>query len=193
VRSYTAPALGALPVLLAVGLLLFGMPGHDRSWAEIRPHDAFPWTAPWRLLLGHWVHHGWAHLLMNGIALGAWFGIWPASPLVRLRALLVLGVLTGAGLYLVSDRSYVVGLSGLLHGLFVASAITGLRAPRTRTTGLVVLAAIALKLLLEQTLGPSAGTEALIGLPVATEAHWIGALAGALYAGALLRSGPKEA
>ncbi|MEE4301463.1 MAG: rhombosortase [Pseudomonadales bacterium] len=167
--------------MLVALLLAVGMPGQDVPWAELRPSDGSAWREPWRLLLGHFVHHSWPHLLMNTAALGLWFALWRETPASRLAALLFVALGTGAAVALVSERSFVVGLSGLLHGLFAASAVAAWRAPTERIFSGLVLLAIVAKLVAEQLLGPSAGTAALIGLPVATEAHVCGAVVGVGY------------
>jgi rhomboid family GlyGly-CTERM serine protease len=170
-----------LPVLLVAALVALGGPGHDVAWAELRPADGSAWREPWRLLLGHFVHHGRAHQLLNAGALALWFLLWRQSPGERLLELGIVALGTGVAIALVSERSYVVGLSGLLHGLFAASAIVTWRDAAQRLTSAVVLAGLAGKITWEQLVGPSPGTERLVGLPVATEAHLCGAVAGALY------------
>lgn len=170
-----------IPVLVAAALLVLGGPGQDIAWAELRPADGSAWREPWRLLLGHFVHHGRAHQLLNAGALALWFLLWRQGPGERLLELGVVALGTGVALALVSERSYVVGLSGLLHGLFAASAIVTWRDAAQRVTGAVVLAGLAGKITWEQLVGPAPGTEQLVGLPVATEAHSCGAVAGVLY------------
>jgi rhomboid family GlyGly-CTERM serine protease len=174
----------AIPALVMTALLVLGGPGHDVAWAELRPADGSAWREPWRLLLGHFVHHGRAHQLLNAGALALWFLLWRQGPGERLGELVGVAFGTGVGIALVSERSYVVGLSGLLHGLFAASAILAWRAPAQRVTSAVVLVGLAGKITWEQLFGPSPGTERLVGLPVATEAHLCGAAAGVLYGSA---------
>jgi rhomboid family GlyGly-CTERM serine protease len=180
-----------IPVLVAAALLVLGGPGHDVAWAELRPADGSAWREPWRLLLGHFVHHGRAHQLLNAGALALWFLLWRQGPGARLLELGVVALGTGVGIALVSERSYVVGLSGLLHGLFAASALLAWRDPAQRVTSAVVLVGLAGKIIWEQLSGPSPGTEQLVGLPVATEAHLCGAAAGVLYgaAASVVRNG----
>lgn len=186
-RSASTGVAALGPAVLAALLLALGMPGHDVPWAELRPSDGSAWREPWRLLLGHFVHHGWPHLLMNAAALGLWFAIWRETPASRLSSLLIVALGTGAAVALVSERSFVVGLSGLLHGLFAASAMHALRAPDERVFSSLVLLCIVAKLVAEQLFGAPTGTEALTGLPVAIEAHLCGAVVGGGYG--LLRLG----
>jgi len=161
-------------------LTVFALPLWDRFWAVLRP-GVLCWQEPWRLLLGHWVHETWPHLALNGIALVGWMTLWRESAGSRALQIASVSVLTGAGICQVSDAAYVLGLSGLLHGLYVAAAIEGCRRDETRLFSVAVLVIVAGKLAAEQLLGPAAATEQLAGLPVATEAHWLGALAGTLY------------
>lgn len=180
-----------VPVLLVAVLLVLGGPGNDVAWAELRPAGGSAWREPWRLLLGHFVHHGRAHQLLNAGALALWFLLWRQGPGERLGELVGVALGTGIGIALVSDRSYVVGLSGLLHGLFAASALLTWRDPAQRGISAVVLVGLAGKIIWEQLFGPSPGTEQLVGLPVATEAHLCGAAAGVLYgsAASVVRNG----
>jgi rhomboid family GlyGly-CTERM serine protease len=174
-------------------LVAFGGPGQDVAWAELRPADGSAWREPWRLLLGHFVHHGRAHQLLNAGALALWFLLWRQGPGERLLELGVVALGTGVAIALVSERSYVVGLSGLLHGLFAASALATWRDPTQRLTGGIVLTGLVIKVGWEQAFGASPGTERLVGLPVATEAHACGLVVGLAYGAAALAFGsPRE-
>jgi rhomboid family GlyGly-CTERM serine protease len=172
-----------LEIVLVSLLLIFGAPFWRAEWAELQPQLSSIWWQPWRLLLSHWIHFSWPHLLLNAAALIGWHLLWPELPGERLLKLFWISLAAGLGIWWVSDATFVIGLSGLLHGLFVASATAALLAHRERAMSCTVLLIVALKLAVENGLGPSAATEELIGLPVAVEAHWVGAAAGAGYAG----------
>jgi rhomboid family GlyGly-CTERM serine protease len=69
------------------------------------------------------------------------------------------------------------GLSGVLHGLYTAVSLVYLKYPKERTFAILVLVLIFAKLVWENTFGQT-GTAQLIGSPVLTEAHLIGAIGG---------------
>ena len=73
-----------------------------------------------------------------------------------------------------------VGISGLLHGAWVAGAATV--ALRGQRQGWIMLAALAAKLAFEQRAGASL---LMAGLPVVTMAHVYGAIGGVLAVAAL--------
>ncbi len=136
----------------------------------------------WRLLTGHLVHLGWLHLWMN---LGGFLLIW----LLFGRLLSVIhwwSLLFFSSLFISitmllvnTDIDWYVGLSGVLHAVFVAGALAavlrGLRAE------LFLLAVIAGKLAWEQFHGAMPGSEEMAGGNVIVEAHLYGALSGLFY------------
>ena len=65
------------------------------------------------------------------------------------------------------------GLSGVLHGAYVAVACVHLQYKRERGFAALVLFLILAKLVWENTIGNS-GTAELIGSPVLVEAHLLG-------------------
>ncbi|MEJ2686065.1 MAG: rhombosortase [Gammaproteobacteria bacterium] len=137
----------------------------------------------WRLLTGSLVHLGWSHLAMDlaGLAL-----IWALfGPLLSTWqwtvAFLTSASAVGLGLYLFDPQlAWYVGLSGALHGLFVAALPAQFR--KHPGEGLILLAAIAAKLTWEHLLGPLPGSAELAGGAVVTQAHLAGALGGLVYA-----------
>lgn len=142
----------------------------------------------WRILTGHFVHLTWSHLLLNlgGLAL-----IWMLFG-ARLSqahwgiviAACALGV--SAGLMLLNaDLHWYVGLSGLLHGMFVAGALGGLFSGYRAEW--LLLGLVTVKLAWEQAVGALPGTEALAGGGVIVDAHLYGAISG-LVAALLIRA-----
>ena len=78
----------------------------------------------WRVLSGHFVHLSWYHWFMNmaGILLIAWVLPPTSHPLTETGLSISLAFGVGFGLYWIApDLIYYVGLSGLLHGLFVTA------------------------------------------------------------------------
>lgn len=143
----------------------------------------------WRLVTGHFVHLGVAHLAVNvaGLALVALL----VGRHLSLRAwgatLLVCSIVASAGLLWLSPNvRWYVGLSGVLHGLLVAGAAHAARRGPERTFNAVVLAIVGAKLGWEQFVGALPGTSRLAGGSVIVDAHLFGAVGGLAVAVVLL-------
>ncbi len=135
----------------------------------------------WRLWTGQWVHLGWIHAILNLIALCC-------LPLVLVQSrckdllllLVVLPPLLSMLLYVFHpELQYYAGLSGILHGIYVALAIVHLRVQKEQKIAAILLFGIVAKIAYEQWRGDSQ-TAALIGFPVIIDAHLYGACIGAL-------------
>lgn len=140
----------------------------------------------WLLITANLVHLGWSHVWLNLAGLGL-IALLLGDRYPWWQWLLV-GVASGLavtlGLWCCSPEwRWYVGLSGALHGLFVAGAIGLLRGERN--FALALLAGVAVKLAYEQAVGPSPGTAELAGGPVVVDAHLFGALGGAVAAALL--------
>lgn len=135
----------------------------------------------WRAVTASFVHLGWSHLMLNlgGLAL-----IWllagrllPARDWFAAFAVPVLAV--GLGLWIFSPSVvWYVGLSGALHGLLIvgAGAMAGARHPE----GWILVIVLAVKVSWEQLVGPMPFSEVGAGGPVLVDAHFYGAVGGAL-------------
>ncbi len=135
----------------------------------------------WRLFTGHFLHTNSIHLLLNlaGLLLlwalhGHYFSnkryaaIWGA---------LTLG--TAIGLYLFSSNLiHYVGLSGVLHGLFVIGAYYDIR--HKLKSGWLLLLVVLAKVLHEQVFGAGQQIANLIEANVAIDAHLFGVMSGLL-------------
>lgn len=143
----------------------------------------------WRLLSAHLVHLSWLHVLANLAALALLVLVLGRH--ARARAWLAVAVVSALGvgvglLWLSPEVEWYVGLSGVLHGLFVYGAM---RAWPTRPRiAAFILIGMAVKLTLEFAMELWAGddwpTLALAG-PVITAAHRYGASAGVIWMGLL--------
>ncbi|MDQ1363729.1 MAG: hypothetical protein QG652_1591 [Pseudomonadota bacterium] len=136
----------------------------------------------WRLITGHLLHLNWPHFWLNmggllmvavffrrDCTVGQWLGLMVFSCLV-----------IGAGLYFFDSRMFwYVGLSGVLHSLFVVGAWR--ERQRSALSGNVLLLLLVSKLVYEQAGGGLDSSEALIGARVAVDAHLFGALAGVMF------------
>ena len=141
----------------------------------------------WRLLTGHLVHSNAYHALLN--LAGLWLiaalfernaraGVW-----IALTVLMACVSSLGFWWFKPEMTSY-VGFSGVLHGLFFMAAIS--EWPRDRLVAGALALFLAGKLVLTQIQGPSASTEAMIGVSIAEIAHLLGAAQG-IVLGWLLR------
>lgn len=149
----------------------------------------------WRLWTAHWVHVGWMHFFLNMLAFACLPFIFPHARNWHLCVLLLIlppFISLIFYFYLPYIDAY-AGLSGVLHGLYVAVGLVYLKYPKERKFALLVLLLISAKLIWENTFGQT-GTAQLIGSPVLTEAHLIGAIGG-LFCGlgySLLRKRHRE-
>ena len=137
----------------------------------------------WRLLTGHLVHLGGSHLAMNLVGLAL---IWMLfgrlmSTAAWLATLLASALTVSLGLLVFNpELMWYVGLSGVLHGMFLAGAIlsivSGYRAE------ILLLGFIVAKLAWEQWVGPLPGSAEVAGGDVVVDAHLYGAIAGVIVA-----------
>jgi rhomboid family GlyGly-CTERM serine protease len=168
-------------LLLALGLLaLLALTG-EAGQAQLRYERAALLNGDWwRLVTAHLVHLGPRHLVFNlvGLALlGLLFG--REYSLERWLSIVLLAMATvDAGLWFLRPQvAWYAGASGVLHGIWAAGACAQLR--RSRWLSALPLAALIVKIGYEQWRGISA---VLGDLPVVVDAHWFGALGGALVA-----------
>lgn len=135
------------------------------------------WQEPWRLWTAHWVHVGGWHLLLNAAAV--MLLPYVLAPLRRWQFWSLLFILSGLLSLLLYWCDPVltayVGLSGVLHGLYVAAALVACADRRERRFAVFVLCAVVVKLGLETQMGQG-GTAQLIGAPVVFAAHQYGVL-----------------
>ncbi len=137
----------------------------------------------WRLWTAHWVHVGWTHYFLNILAFMCLPFIFPRVNIWHFSAiLLILSPLISLSFYffLPNIEAY-AGLSGVLHGAYVAVACVHLQYKRERGFAALVLFLILAKLVWENTIGNS-GTAQLIGSPVLVEAHLLGVIWGVILA-----------
>jgi rhomboid family GlyGly-CTERM serine protease len=140
----------------------------------------------WRLITGHLVHLGWGHLWPNLVALlliGALFeDLFDATDWLVLAATAAGAI--DLGFAVLDPRvDWYVGLSGVLHGLVAAGALTA--ALQRQAIAIWLGIGLGGKLLWEQLVGPVPFTAAAVGGPVVVEAHLYGAAGGLLGAAAI--------
>jgi rhomboid family GlyGly-CTERM serine protease len=148
----------------------------------------------WRLLTGHFFHTNLNHLMLNLAALimlwalhGHFYNIKNYSALFLFSALSC-----SLGLYFFDNNlQQYVGLSGVLHGIFVFGAVMDIK--QGDKTGYLLFIGVWLKIAHEQVYGASADVVNLIGANVAVNAHLWGALGGLLFSFIYLYIYPKSA
>lgn len=170
------------PLALAVLLLVlecFGDAGRQLLRYDREAIAAGEW---WRLLTGNFVHLGWYHWMLNEIGILVLVLLCPErlAPAVWLRRLLLIGLGMTSCLYLlVPEMVWYVGLSGVMHGLFLLGlARQGLQRD---WIALACLAYLFGKLAWEMLMGVPVSDEVAIGGKVALESHLYGALSALLY------------
>jgi len=136
----------------------------------------------WRLFTGHFFHTNGYHLLLNLSALLLLWALHGQFYSLKNYSLLFITstLVCSAGLYFFSpDIRQYVGLSGVLHGVFVFGAIMDIR--QQDKTGYLLFAGVWLKIAHEQFYGASEDVSTLIDASVAIDAHLWGAVGGLLF------------
>jgi rhomboid family GlyGly-CTERM serine protease len=125
------------------------------------------------------VHLNWTHWALNmaGLVIVAVFFSLYGSILDWLFVLLFSAIVIGLGLYWFHpELGWYVGLSGVLHGLFIYGAIREIRF--YPVSGYILLLLLTGKLFWEYMNGALPGSEQMTGGRVLVEAHLYGAIAG---------------
>ena len=169
--------LMAILLVLPVVLMLFSLQVSLRYHALVDLDHQY-----WRWFTGHWVHLSWGHLWMNWLALLILLLSFYNS-ISRLDCVLLhlcLPLLVSLAFILFSpELRWYVGLSGVLHGLFVYLLLKDKQLSKAIKS--LFLVGLVIKLLAEQYFGPMPGSESMAGGNVVVDAHLYGAIAGLLY------------
>ena len=138
---------------------------------------------PWRLWTGHWVHLGLWHWLLNMTALALLPEIFLRSSwkFFLLLWFFLPPILSLALWLFIPQLSLYAGLSGVLHGIYLALALMAIwdGAGAERRIGWIILMGLCAKVSWEAYSGMSQTAE-LIGAPVILQAHQFGAVIGFL-------------
>jgi rhomboid family GlyGly-CTERM serine protease len=140
--------------------------------------DNFQW---WRAITGHFLHTNATHLLLNIAGLTLLWALHGHYFKLRcyLTQFLVLCLGTSIGLYLFAEQMrWYVGLSGVLHGLFIIGAYFDIQ--NKFRTGWLMLIGVWLKVAHEQIYGASEEVAKLIDANVAIDAHLFGTAIGSI-------------
>ncbi len=138
----------------------------------------------WLLFSGHFVHLNWTHWALNmaGLAIVAFFFSQYGRLWQWLLVLVVSALSVSFGMLLWNPEVVTyVGLSGVLHGLFIYGALREIKF--YPTSGIVLLVLLIGKLAWEIVNGALPGSEDLTEGRVVTDAHLYGAIGGAVSYG----------
>ena len=163
---FVAAVVPLMALLQAIGPEYFR---YERDWAST--------GEIWRVVTAHWVHVGWLHLLLNGLGLMVCISLtkpgWSVRRWLTSSVAMAIGISIMLTLYNPEVRDY-AGYSGVLYGLYVLAAISLFRGDRL-VAGLII-AAIAIKVMMEQVNFYDFNTGNLIGAEVIIDAHLYGLL-----------------
>lgn len=184
--NFTRELIKRIPIrnhlwkILVLSLFIASAP-FTETWVEQLQYQQTWLTKSefWRLLTAHWIHGSWAHWLFNLLALLAFFILLGSCITYRE---FIINVFFGAlvvslGLYFFTDYDYYLGFSAVLYGVFIYAAANAVKQGQ-RWFGLAIILYITGKILLDSINGSNQWTETVIGLPVMTESHLLGLLAG---------------
>jgi rhomboid family GlyGly-CTERM serine protease len=133
----------------------------------------------WRFFTSHIFHTNGYHLLLN---ISAVVMLWALhgqfyNPRIYLLLLIISALTTSIGIHFFSLDIYrYVGLSGVLHGVFIWGALMDIKSKDK--TGYILLVGVFIKILHKQFYGASEDVAQLISASVAINAHLWGALGG---------------
>jgi len=169
----------ALPLSIVLLVMVFALDGENATQLLQFERSAIEKGEIWRLLTANFVHLGGSHALLNvtGLVL-IWFLFGQHFSNTTWSIILISSLLgTTLGLLFFNPSlNWYVGLSGALHGLFIAGCIAEIKLKYRQ--GYILLIILLGKILWEQFQGPLPGTSDAAGGPVIVDAHLYGALAG---------------
>lgn len=166
-------------MLLATAAIAAATLGADVQHALRYERAAILRGEVWRLFTGNIAHLGTAHAALNAVGLLVLFSLLGRAYTVPQWGVVLLVCALSTSLGLLAFQPHVawyVGLSGALHGAFVAGAIAETR--RGHHSGYLWLALVGAKLVADFSLGSPYRTTASIGGDVVVAAHAFGAVGG---------------
>jgi rhomboid family GlyGly-CTERM serine protease len=168
-----------LPITIAFIVTFIGLFGSDvQLWLRY-DRNAILSGEVWRIFTGHFAHLSWPHLFMNLLGLALVWGLFDRYlPTKRWLHVIMFGCFGISLLLIVVDSHllYYVGLSGVLHAMFITGCLYDLRTGRWDSKLLLLL--IIGKLFWEQWYGPLPGSQKTTGGNIVVDAHLFGALMG---------------
>jgi rhomboid family GlyGly-CTERM serine protease len=177
-RDVWLPPAMLMAIVAVLGLL--GEPARELLKYDTAALHAGQW---WRLLTDNFVHLGWWHLFLNELGLLVLVLLCPESLhwSVWVRRVLLVGIGMSLGLYFFVPRiSSYVGMSGLIHGLFVLGLGRQVLVQRDLIAA-GCLAYLVGKIGWELVTGVPVSDEQAIGGKVLVESHLYGTLSAVIY------------
>jgi len=141
----------------------------------------------WRLITAHFTHLGWSHLWLNVAGLTLIFVFFASclSTVYWISSLVISSFCISILIFLLNPEiRWYVGLSGILHTLFIIGGIADIKVRKWEGIGFTII--ILTKVIYEQIAGPLPGSEEAAGGPVLVDAHFYGAMIGILLSAPLL-------
>ncbi len=136
----------------------------------------------WRLITGNLLHTNINHLIMNLLALLLLFNLYIKNfsflSYISLFIFCSLGVTIGIFFFAPSIIKY-VGLSGVLHGIFVYGSYLDIK--KGFRSSWFLFFAVWIKIIYEQVFGANESLSELINASVAIEAHLYGAISALIF------------
>lgn len=172
-----------LPVLGVLSLAIFAYLFEDSLISLMIYHrELIAQQEYWRLISGHFFHTNLNHLLLNMAGLILLWSLHGQYYQAKNYCLLILfsALFVALGLFSFSpELIQYVGLSGILHSVFIWGALMDIR--YKLNTGYLLLLGIIIKITHEQIYGAGTEISDLIEANVAIDAHLWGAIAGVTY------------
>jgi len=185
---------GSVPLTIILISFAMALGGSTASFWFRYDRDAIMSGEIWRIITGHFVHLGWKHFIMNiaGLIL-IWLLFGRLMPTLKWALCIIINALFISIGFIIfnKDLNWYVGLSGVLHGMFVCGAIASL-AQGYRAEALLLILLIG-KLVWEQLQGSLPGSAMFAGGDVVVDAHLYGAVIGAVCAAFLVRKQTQPA
>ena len=169
------------PLLITILCIVIASSGTSISDVLRYDSEALQAGEIWRLVTPHFLHLSWSHLAMNmgGLFLVFLFFSRCVTWQYWLSAFLVSSVgISVLIFYFNPEIRWYVGLSGILHTLFVLGGLADILVRKWE--GIMFTLLITAKIIYEQNIGPLPGSEESAGGPVLVDAHMYGAIFGAL-------------
>ena len=191
--SYRSAALWVGPCALVTAMLVAEFLGDwARTWLAF-DRAAIADGQWWRLLTGNFAHLGWYHWMLNALGVLVLLLLCPRPLSLRiwLRRVALIGI--GMSLCLwwfVPGLVHYVGMSGVIHGLFLLGLV-----PQVRRGDLIALGCLLYllgKIGWELYAGAPLSDEAAIGGRVVVESHLFGTLSAAVYGAVFGSFGGRE-